>query len=126
MVGDHIQDIALCLLRVRAGKDRVVRRDSDQLEVAGNVGAGNGNPDITPRIRLIGLIEGEPVRPNQKALPRFDGITVFSGIKSSLSFCAYMKYVGVPDSRSIGIKGRAILHSAEKHINFLKKITVKF
>ena len=34
-------------------------RDSDQLEVAGNVGAGNGNPDITPRIRLIGLIEGE-------------------------------------------------------------------
>ncbi len=126
VVGDHIQYIGFRLFRIRTGEDRVVGRDADLAEITDKIGSTYGNPYITPRIHLIGLIEGEPVRPNQKALPCFNGITACSGIKSSLSFCAYVKYVRVPDSRPIRIQGRAILHSAEKHINFLEKSIVKF
>ena len=105
------------LIHSRTTDEDVYKR---QLEISFNIGAVNGDPDVAPRLCLIGLIEGESVGPNQKALPCFDSITAFTGIKSSLSFCAYVKYVRIPDGRSIGIEGLAVLYSAEKHIDFLK------
>lgn len=98
----------------------MIRRCSDELEISFDIGAVNGDPDVAPRLCLIGLVEGESVGPNQKALPCFDSITAFTGVKSSLSFCAYVKYVRIPDGRSIGIEGLAVLYSAEKHIDFLE------